>query len=259
MPSAVRALEIPSVKARVSAQEWQARLELACAYRLADYYGWTHLIYNHISLRVPGESGHFLLNPFGMVYREITASSMVKVDIDGKVVGESPFGVHEAGFVIHSAIHRAREDAHAVMHTHTIAGMAVSTLACGLLPITQSALKVISKTGYHDYEGISLELDERERLATSLGDNVCLILSNHGLLTVGRSVGEAFVIMYHLEKACAAQVAAMSCNSPLISLPVAMQEKVSDQNGRGKNLNRGDENWPAMMRLMDTIDPGYRD
>lgn len=259
MSATVRKLNIPSVKNRVGAEEWQARLDLACCYRLADYYGWTHLIYNHISLRVPGAEEHFLLNPFGMVYREITASSLVKVDIDGNIVGESLFGIHQPGFVIHSAVHRARPDVNCVMHTHTIAGMAVSTLECGVLPITQGALKVVPKTGYHDYEGISLDLDERDRLARSLGDHMCLVLRNHGLLTVGRSIGEAFVYMYHLEKACASQLAAMACNTPLITPPSVIQQKVVGQSGRGKNLNRGDENWPALMRLMDAINPSYRD
>src|SRR5690349_21630285 len=185
------------VQERVSAEEWRLRQELACAYRLFDHFGWHELIYNHITVRVPGESGHFLINPFGLMYREVTASNLVKIDVDGNVVlGDHP--VNRAGFVIHSAIHRAREDAHAVAHTHTTAGQAVSCQQQGLLPMSFSALMFHNRIAYHDFEGITLDLDEQERLLADLGSKDAMILRNHGLLTCGRTLADAFQEMYQL-------------------------------------------------------------
>ena len=185
-------VEVPSVRARVSEDEWQARVELAAAYRLVAHYGWTHLINNHISLRVPNTEDQFLINPYGLLYEQITASSLVKIDVDGNVLEDSPYPVNRAGFVIHSAIHMARKDLHAIIHTHTVAGQAVSALDCGLLPLNQSAMRYYKRIGYHEFEGVASDLDERERIVADLGDHKCLIMKHHGLLTAGVNIGEAF-------------------------------------------------------------------
>ena len=195
-------VEVPSVRARVSDAEWQARVELAAAYRLVAHYGWTHLINNHISLRVPNTEEQFLINPYGLLYEQITASSLVKIDVDGNVLDDSPYQVNRAGFVIHSAIHMARKDLHAIIHTHTVAGQALSALDCGLLPLNQSAMRYYKRIGYHEFEGVASDLDERERIVADLGDHKCLIMKHHGLLTAGVNIGEAFNLMYYLEKSC---------------------------------------------------------
>ncbi len=203
-------VEVASVRARVSEDEWQARVELAAAYRLVAHYGWTHLINNHISLRVPNTEDQFLINPYGLLYEQITASSLVKIDQEGNKLGDSPFNVNAAGFIIHSAIHAVRHDAKCVLHTHTANGVAVSTQRAGLLPISQHSLFVLNSVGYHDFEGPALDADEKPRLQADLGDNRCLILRNHGLLTVGETVADAFVNMYYLEASCQIQVRAQS-------------------------------------------------
>ena len=181
----VRFHQVPSLRQRVSDEEWQARVDLAAAYRLVAHYGWTHLINNHISLRVPGTQDQFLINPYGLLYEQITASNLVKIDVDGNILDETPYQVNRAGFVIHSAIHMARKDLHAVLHTHTVAGQAVSALDCGLLPLNQSAMRFYKRIGYHDFEGVANDLDERERIVRDLGEHKCLILKHHGLLTAG--------------------------------------------------------------------------
>src|SRR3954466_14884088 len=205
------------LKSKVSGEEWSTRVDLAACYRLVHHYRMDDLVYNHISARVPGEEGHFLINAYGMTYDEITASSLVKIDLNGNVVQDSGtgYGVNHAGFVIHSAVHRARSDVACVIHTHTPAGMAVSAMECGLLPLTQNAM-FFSGVGLHDYEGPAVDLDEQRRLASDLGKHDAMILRNHGLLAVGRTIPEAFITMYWLERACQAQAYAMASNTKLI-------------------------------------------
>lgn len=254
--STVTALKMPSVKGRVTAEEWQARVDLACAYRLVAHHGWTHTIYNHISMRVPGEPGHFLINPLGYHYEELTASSLVKIDHDAKVVDGTNREVIQAGFVIHSAIHDARPDVQCVLHTHTEAGMGVSAQACGLLPLSMSACTFYNRIAYHDYEGITLDTEEQPRLVANLGPNHrAMILRNHGLLTCGRTIGEAFVLMYELEKACRSQIMAQA-GGKLVVAPHEVAEKSATQSSRN---NLGDRPWPAFVRMMDRRDPSYRD
>ena len=205
-----------SLKDSVSPEEWAMRVDIAACYRLVAMFNLNDLIYNHISGRVPGEEGHFLINPYGYAYEEVTASSLLKIDFEGKVVLDSGtgYGVNLAGFVIHSAIHKARHDVACVIHTHTPAGMAVSALKCGLMPLTQNAM-FFGRMGYHDYEGPAIDMAEQQRLVRDLGAGAAMILRNHGLLTAGGTVSEAFVTMHWLERACQAQVMAMACNTEL--------------------------------------------
>jgi len=245
-------------KARVSEAEWQARVDLACAYRLAHHFGMDDLVWNHISARVPGEEGRFLLNPLGLSYDEITASSLVKVGLDGKPVdSDAKLGhaVNYTGFVIHGAIHAARHDIACVMHTHTHAGMAVSALACGLMPVMQDAFGFVDAVAYHEYEGLSIDLGECERLAADLGRHKVMILRNHGLLTCGATVAEAFVTMYYLDKACRAQLAVLQTGQPLHMPSPATVAKAAEQ---GRHYPAGQHEWPALMRMMERKDPGFR-
>jgi ribulose-5-phosphate 4-epimerase/fuculose-1-phosphate aldolase len=253
-------LKVPSLRARVSRDEWETRVNLAACYRLVHHYGMDDLVYNHISARVPGEEGHFLINPYGMTYDEISASSLVKIDFDGNVVHDSAtgYGINHAGFVIHSAVHRARHDVACVIHTHTPAGMAVSAMKCGLLPLTQNAM-FFSGVGYHDYEGPALDLDEQRRLACDLGGHVAMVLRNHGLLAVGATIPEAFVTVYWLERACQAQALAMACKTEL-QLP--QDETVLKTNERykpGQRRKIGELEWAGLLRLLDRKYPGFRD
>jgi ribulose-5-phosphate 4-epimerase/fuculose-1-phosphate aldolase len=248
-----------TVRDQVSAEEWRARVDLAAAYRLVAYYGWDDLIFTHISARVPGPEHHFLLNPYGMMFDEVTASSLVKVDLDGRVVMESPFAINPAGFTIHSAVHAARADALCVMHLHTDYGIAVSAQKNGLLPISQQSLFPLSSLAYHDYEGLALNEAEKPRLVQDLGNNDNMILRNHGLLTVGRSVAEAFLSMFILERACKIQILAQSGGSELSPVPDSTIELVAKQLnavtvGQGAQLT-----WPGLLRKLDRIDPSYRD
>jgi ribulose-5-phosphate 4-epimerase/fuculose-1-phosphate aldolase len=242
-----------------SAAEWEARVELAACYRLLAHFRMTDLIYTHSTLRVPGEPGRFLINPYGLRWEEITASSLVKIDVDGRKVGPSPYGVNPAGFTIHSAVHMGRHDAACVIHTHTKAGMAVSALACGILPISQIAMQWYGRIGYHDYEGIALDLDERERIVRDLGGNGALVLRNHGLLSVGRSVAEAFNTMHYLNLACEVQLAAMATGAELVRPPPEVCEKVAAQADR--MMVEDDDlalEWQAHLRLLDRLDPSYK-
>ena len=247
------------IKDRVSPDEWQARQELACAYRLFDHFGWHELIYNHITVRVPGEKGHFLINPFGLMYREVTASNLVKIDIDGKVVlGDHP--VNRAGFVIHSAIHRARKDAHAVAHTHTTAGQAVSCQEQGLLPMSFSAVMFHDRIAYHAFEGITLDLDEQERLLADLGDKDVMILRNHGLLTCGPTLADAFQEMYQLQRSCEVQIAALAGGARVIIPREEIAIRATGQFAR--TARNGVENrmmFDAMMRWMVDKDRSFLD
>ena len=250
--------QIPSLKGRVSPEEWQARVDLACTYRLVAHYDWLHGISNHISLRAPGDDEHFLINPYGLHFREVTASSLVKVDLDGKIVSETEFGINPAGFVIHSAIHAARKDIACALHTHTEAGMAISSLKCGLLPLNMSAIRFHNRIAYHDYEGVTVEIDERARLAADLGPHYAMILRNHGLLTLGKTPGDAFMLMYHLEKSCRAQLAAMQTGAKLEIPSQAVLEKSAAESWR--SFDRPEHPaWPALMREMDEFSPGFRD
>lgn len=242
-----------------SPEEWQARIDLAACYRLLHHYRMTDLIYTHSTLRVPGEEGRFLINPYGWRWDEITASSLVKIDVEGNKIDGSPQRVNPAGFTIHSAVHRGRHDAACVIHTHTKAGMAVAALACGVLPISQLAMQWHGRIGYHDYEGIATDLDERERIVRDLGDKRALVLRNHGLLTVGRSVAEAFQTMYYLNLACEVQLAAMATGAELVVPPAAVAERVAAQQD-AMNIDDDDLSleWQAHLRLLDRLDPTYR-
>ncbi|MEJ8473779.1 class II aldolase/adducin family protein [Roseibium algae] len=249
-----------SGKTNISDAEWQTRVELAACYRLAAHFRFTDLIYTHITARVPGEDGRFLINPYGFRWEEITASSLVKIDVDGNKVSDGPHGVNPAGFTIHSAIHQASHDAAWIMHTHSRAGVAVSTLEKGLLPLNQIALQFYNKVSYHDYEGIALDLGERERLVKSLGNNPALVLRNHGLLTTGSTAGHMFNNMFYLERACEIQVATLSMGLPLQPVPDAVARKVAQQyeNSMGEEDDVALE-WAAHLRLLDEVHPSYKD
>jgi ribulose-5-phosphate 4-epimerase/fuculose-1-phosphate aldolase len=246
-----------AVRSRVSSEEWTARVELAALYRLVALHGWDDAIFTHISLRVPGPEHHFLINPYGVFFEEMTASALVKIDLQGEVVMETPYRINPAGFTIHSAVHAARADAHCVMHLHTDCGVGVSAQAEGLLPISQNHLILIPQLAYHAYEGIALDLDERERLVADLGDKRLMLLRNHGTLAVGGDAPEAWMAMYFLERACAQQVAALSGGRDrLLLAPEAAQTTVRGQASRGFGpLPR--LAWPGLLRKLDRELPGY--
>ena len=244
-----------SLKNKVSAEEWQARVELAALYRLVAMYGWDDLIYTHISARIPGPEHHFLINPYGMLFEEITASSLVKIDLDGTILQETPYFINPAGFTIHSAIHNAREDAKFVMHLHSDQGVAVAAQKDGLLPLSQHALIVLPRLAYHDYEGIALNHDERERLVADIGDKTLMLLRNHGTLAVGDTAANCWIGMYYLERACTMQVQAMSAGRDNVLIaPDASQAEVRNQVARGIG---GALAWPACLRKLDRQLPGY--
>jgi ribulose-5-phosphate 4-epimerase/fuculose-1-phosphate aldolase len=246
-------------------KEWELRVELAAAYRMIDHFGWSELIWTHSTVRVPGPEHHFLINPYGLRFDEVRASNLVKVDMHGKVVSDPPAEINPAGFVIHSAIHMTRHDAICVMHTHTVAGMAVAALRDGLLPISMYSLGYYERVAYHDFEGPSLDLEERERLARNLGDKNVLILRNHGLLTCGQTVAQAFVRLYRLERACQVQLAAQSTGCPLTIPPREVCEISGERSDnflateQGKGYSkRPNPEFDALMRLMDKKDPSFR-
>ena len=249
-----------SMREQVSRDEWATRVDLAACYRLVHHFGMDDLVYNHISARVPGEEGHFLINAYGMTYDEISASSLVKIDFDGKVVQDSGtgYGVNLAGFVIHSAVHRGRADVACVIHTHTPAGMAVSAMKCGLLPLTQNAM-YFGGLGYHDYEGPAVDLDEQRRLVADLGPHEAMILRNHGLLSVGRTIAEAFVTMYWLDRACQAQVFAVSSNQKLLIPGEDVVKTTNDRYKPGQRRKIGELEWSGLLRLVERRYPGFRD
>jgi len=256
-------LNIPSMRGQCSEAEWQARVDLAACYRLVELYGMADMMANHISVRVPDEENAFLINPYGMMYEEITASCLIKVDHDGKILSKPDFGaldygINKAGYVIHSAVHEARPEVACVIHTHSWASMAVSSLACGLLPITQTAMRFL-RIGYHDYQGVVLDTAEQASLIADLGRGEALILRNHGALTVGNTVGEAFNWMHRLELACRSQVAAMSCNTPLQDVPADVLQETWNNYQPGTRRPYGVMEWPALLRKLDRIDPGFRD
>jgi ribulose-5-phosphate 4-epimerase/fuculose-1-phosphate aldolase len=248
----------PSLKGRVSEDEWIARVELAALYRLAALHGWDDAIFTHISMRVPGPEHHFLINPYGVYFDEMTASALVKVDLDGQVVMETPYAINPAGFTIHSAIHAARPDALCVIHLHTVAGVGVSAQAEGLLPIGQTALVILPQLAYHDYEGIALNLDERERLVANLGDKHAMLLRNHGTLAVGATAAQAWLNIYFLERACAQQIAALSGGrAGLLLAPEAAQAEVLAQTRGGGAGRVAALAWPGLLRKLDRMSPGY--
>jgi ribulose-5-phosphate 4-epimerase/fuculose-1-phosphate aldolase len=249
----------PSVRELVSDEEWQARVNLAAAYRLVADYGWDDLVFTHISARVPGPEHHFLINPYGMMFEEITASSLVKVDLQGKIVMESDYSINPAGFTIHSAVHAAREDALCVMHLHTDNGIAVSAQENGLLPISQQALFVLASLGYHDYEGLALNDEEKPRLVADLGKKSFLILRNHGLLTMGQSVADAFLAMFMLERACRIQILAQSGGGKLVPIPDKILAQIPAQEAVVTKGGRGQLAWPGLLRRLDRIGSNYAD
>jgi ribulose-5-phosphate 4-epimerase/fuculose-1-phosphate aldolase len=250
-------MEIASLKQVVSAEEWQLRVDLAAAYRLVALYGWSDLVFTHISARIPGPEHHFLINPYGMMFDEITASSLVKVDKHCNKVIDSPFPVNPAGFVIHSCIHEVREDAGCVLHTHSRAGVAVSAQKNGVLPISQQSTFVLASLAYHDYEGVALRDDERPRLQQDLGDKNYLVLRNHGLLVVGRTIADAFLNMYTFENTCRIQIDAQAGGELVYVKPKILeglgQVMKTATAGLGANIA-----WPALLRKLDRTDPGYK-
>ncbi len=242
------------LKGRVSDAEWQARVDLAACYRLVAHYRMTDGTATHISAAVPGEPGAFLINPHGMLFDEVTASSLVKIDLDGNVLLDTGWPVNKAGFVIHSAIHAGREDINCVIHTHTRSGIAVSAMKCGMLMISQHALRFYNRIGYHDFEGIACELDERQRLVRDLGPHKALILRNHGLIACGETVAEAFSVIMYLERICESQVAAMAAGAELVFPSPEICERTARQYDTELNPMQG---WTAHRRLLDRLDPSY--
>jgi ribulose-5-phosphate 4-epimerase/fuculose-1-phosphate aldolase len=252
-------MKVCDLSRTVSAAEFQQRVDLAACYRLVARFGWDDLIFTHISARVPGPEHHFLINPYGLMFDEITASSLVKVDLDGRKVLDSPYDVNPAGFTIHSAVHAARDDANCVLHVHSVNGVAVSAQAEGLLPLSQHSIFVLASLAYHDYEGVALDADEKPRLVRDLSDKRFLMLRNHGLLTVGRSVAEAFVAMFFFETSCIIQVRALAGGTPVRRIGQAIVDGAEQQwqavtQGAGGGLA-----WPALLRRLDRVDASYRD
>src|SRR5215212_3400292 len=248
-----------SVREQVGEDEWEQRVNLAACYRLVAMHHWDDLIFTHISARVPGPEHHFLINPYGMLFEEITASSLVKIDLSGAKVGESPYDVNPAGFTIHSAIHAVRDDAKCVLHVHTLNGVAVSAQKGGLLPISQQSIFVLASLGYHNYEGVALNEDEKPRLVHDLGDKNFLMLRNHGLLTVADNIADAFLFMYLFESACTIQLRAQAGGPDLVRIDPRI---IAGATAQAKQVTRGAGGalaWPALLRKLDRIDPGYRE
>jgi ribulose-5-phosphate 4-epimerase/fuculose-1-phosphate aldolase len=251
-------LSIPSRRAHVSTEEWQTRVDLAAAYRLVAAFHWDDLVFTHISARVPGTEDQFLINPYGLMFEEITASSLIRIDLQGNQLDDSPFHVNPAGFTIHGAIHAARHDAQCVLHTHTLNGIAVSAQKGGVLPLSQQSIFVLSSLGYHDYEGVALRDDEKPRLVADLGHNNFLMLRNHGLLTVGPTIADAFLGMYLFETVCTIQVRAMAGATPLIHVDpsiIATAREQARQVTRG--TGGGALTWPGLLRRLGRQNPGF--
>jgi len=251
-------MHIPSLQEAVSAEEWQLRCDLAACYRLVALHGWTDLVFTHISARLPGPEHHFLINPYGLLFEEITASSLVLVDQAGNTLRETGFPVNRAGFVIHSAIHAGREDARCVLHTHTRAGVAVSAQAAGLLPISQQSTFVLGSLGYHDYEGVAVRDDEKPRLQQDLGTAHFFMLRNHGLLTVGPSIADTFLAMYMFESACQIQLAAQAGGGALTQVQPEILQGIAEVSRTQTQGLGGAFVWPALLRKLDRLDPGYK-
>jgi ribulose-5-phosphate 4-epimerase/fuculose-1-phosphate aldolase len=251
-------MNIASLQQVVSAEEWQLRLDLAAAYRLVALYGWSDLVFTHISARVPGPEHHFLINPYGLMFDEITASSLVKVDQQCNKIIDSPFPVNPAGFVIHSAVHEAREDVQCVLHTHSRAGVAVSAQKCGILPISQQATFVLASLAYHDYEGVAFRDEEKPRLQADLGQANYLVLRNHGLLVTGKTIADAFLAMYIFENTCRIQLDAQAGGELITVNP-----KIVSGVGQALKVQTGGMGgafaWPALLRRLDREAPGYQE
>lgn len=250
-------MDIASLREVVSQEEWKLRVDLAACYRLVALYGWSDLVFTHITARVPGPEHHFLINPYGLMFDEVTASSLVKVDQACNKVIASPFPVNPAGFTIHSCIHEARPDVGCVLHTHTRAGVAVSAQKCGILPISQQSTFVLASLAYHDYEGVALRDEEKPRLCADLGDRNFLVLRNHGLLTVGRTISDAFLSMYTFENTCRIQLDAQAGGELVTIAPAIMQGMAQVLRtvtaGQGAGIA-----WPALLRRLDRLDPSYQ-
>ncbi len=256
-------LQLPSLKTEVSPLEWQARVDLAACYRLTAHYGMSDMMANHITLRVPGQEHAFLTNPYGMMYEEMTASCLVKIDHDGEVLykpdfGELNYGLNKPGFILHSAVHKARPEVNCVIHTHTAAGLAVSSLACGMLPINQTAMRFLN-VSYHDYMGVVLDMTEQTILVHDLGNTDAMVLRNHGLLTCGRTVGEAFNWMHRMELSCRAQLAAMACNTPIQQVSQHVLDETFMNYQPQTRRPYGVMEWPGLLRMLDRMDPSFRD
>lgn len=251
--------QLSTVRDQVSPEEWDQRVALAAAYRLVAHFHWDDIIFTHLTARVPGPEHHFLINPYGMLFDEITASSLVKVDLKGNKVMPSTYDINPAGFIIHSAIHAMREDAHCVFHAHSLNGIAVSTQKDGVLPISQQSIFILSSLGYHDYEGVALRDDEKARLVHDLGDKRFLMLRNHGLITVADNVADAFLQLYLFETTCTIQVRAQSCGGELIHVNPLIIETASAQAKQATRGAGGALAWPGLLRKLDRIDPSYRD
>lgn len=252
-------LKVPSLRHSVGAAEWNLRVDLAAAYRLVALFGWDDLIFTHISARLPGPQRHILINPYGLMFEEITASSLVKIDQEGNKVMESPYEINPAGFTIHGCIHAAREDAHCIAHVHSLNGVAVAAQRAGLLPLSQQSLFVLASLAYHDYEGVALNPDEQPRLVADLGTSLFLMLRNHGLLSVGGSPAEAFLHLYLFEAACAIQLRAQSGGAELLAI---RPEILGGIRAAARQVTRGqgaDLVWPGLLRRLDRENPGYRD
>lgn len=253
-------MHIESLKGQVSEAEWRLRVDLAACYRLVALYGWTDLVFTHISVPLPvapGEQPQFLLNPYGMLFEEITASSLIRVDAEGNKLSDSPFPVTPAGFTIHSAIHAVREDAHCVIHTHTRCGVAVSAQECGVLPISQQSIFVLNSLAYHRYEGVALRADEKPRLQADLGNADYLMLRNHGLLVVGRNVADAFLKMYTFENTCRIQIDAQA-GGKLIEVDPSIRQGLEQVLKVATSGMGADIAWPALLRKLDRLDPSYK-
>ena len=250
---------VNEIRESVSPEEWQTRIDLAALYRLVALYGWDDLVFTHISARVPGEDNHFLLNPYGLLFEEIRASDLVKIDLDGNIVSKTEHFVNAAGFTIHSAVHGNGQHNHAVIHTHSNDGVAVSAQEHGLLPISQTAMVIRNECAYHNYEGIALNHDERERLLDDLGDKHCMILKNHGLLATGATCADAWLRLFFLERACTMQIKALSGGSKLNMVPDDVVELVTDQGQMASEQGIGNLAWPALIRKLDKIDMSYKE
>lgn len=258
MSSINESLNIPSLQGKVSEAEWQLRCDLAAAYRLVALYGWSDLVFTHISARIPGPEHQFLINPYGLMFDEITASSLIRIDQACNKLSDSPFPVNPAGFTIHSCIHQVREDATCVLHTHSRAGVAVAAQKCGVLPISQQSTFVLGSLAYHDYEGVALREAEQPRLQADLGTNRFLMLRNHGLLTVGGSIADAFLSMYIFESVCRIQIDAQAGGGELHQVhPQILQGMAAVMKTATAGMG-ADLAWPALIRKLERLDPSYR-
>ena len=252
------AIEAHNIKDKITEEEWRVRVDLAATYRLVAFYGWDDLIFTHISARVPGPDEHFLINPYGLMFDEITASSLVKVNLEGEILLHSHYDINPAGFTIHSAVHAVREDAACVMHLHTVDGIAVSIQEAGLLPLSQQSLFALSSMSYHDYEGVALNPDEKSRLQADLGDATSMILRNHGLLTVDQTIADTFLRMFVLQRACEIQIRALAGDQKLLPISQTILDGIVTQSKTATLDAGGLLAWPGLLRKLDRLDPGYR-